>query len=183
MKTRPVDPRRLDVESFAKEGGRLEGHWPLPALQRLVDAAHADARPAPDDQVAWQAHGESRAVRGGEPQVWLHLRAHARMSLVCQRCLGPLETDIVAERSILFVRGEEAATELDADLEDDVLALPRSLDLRELVEDELLLALPLVPRHDTCPRPLPSMADDDEPAERANPFAVLVALKREDPPH
>jgi uncharacterized protein len=78
--------------------------------------------------------------------------------------------------------GRPAAAELDADHEDDVLALNRSLDLRSLVEDELLLALPLVPRHDVCPEPLP-LVDDDENAEpeRANPFAVLAALKRGGP--
>jgi uncharacterized protein len=61
-----------------------------------------------------------------------------------------------------------------------VLALPRTLDLRELVEDELLLALPLVPRHDTCPVPLNLTVDPvetDAPAERKNPFAALQALK------
>jgi uncharacterized protein len=36
-----------------------------------------------------------------------------------------------------------------------VLALEPALDLKELVEDELLLALPLVPRHEVCPEPLP----------------------------
>ena len=47
---------------------------------------------------------------------------------------------------VAFVRGEDAAAELDAESDFDVLTLTRSLDLRELVEDELLLALPLVPR-------------------------------------
>jgi uncharacterized protein len=90
----------------------------------------------------------------------------------------PVET----ERSFLFVRGEEAAERLDAESEDDVLALTRALDLYELVEDELLLALPLVPHHETCLRPLPMSAgeleegaDDDE---AAHPFAGLAALKR-----
>ena len=68
------------------------------------------------------------------------------------------------------------------DSEDDVLALTRALDLRELVEDELLLALPIVPRHEVCPEPLPQPADDAAPAEPApHPFAALAALKRTKP--
>lgn len=183
MKSRPVDPRHLDVEAFAKEGASLDGAWPLPALERLTDAAHPDARPSDADLASWQAEGERRTVRGAEPQTWLHLRAQARLALVCQRCLGPVEAAIETQRSFLFVAGEEAAAQLDADSEDDVLALTRSLDLRELVEDELLLALPLVPRHDLCPEPLPVPADDEALAgeERANPFAALAALKRGGP--
>jgi uncharacterized protein len=183
MKTRPADPRCLDVEAFAKEGGVLEGEWPLASLDRLADAAHPDARPAPNDLARWQAQGESVPVRGGTPQTWLHLGAQGRISLVCQRCLGPVEAPIETQRSFLFVPGEEAAAQLDADSEDDVLALTRSLDLRELVEDELLLALPLVPRHELCPEPLPMEHGDAPAEERPNPFAALAALKRGGPPN
>jgi len=182
MKSRPVDPRHLDVESFAKEGAALDGAWPLPALERLADAAHPEARPSEADTASWHAEGERRSVRGAEPQSWLHLRANARLALVCQRCLGPVEATIESQRSFLFVAGEDAAAQLDADTEDDVLALTRSLDLRELVEDELLLALPLVPRHELCPEPLPVPDDAPEAAdERPNPFAALAALKRGGP--
>jgi uncharacterized protein len=184
MKSRPVDPRRLDVEAFAKDAAELEGDWPLATFHRLSDAAHADDKPTESDLAHWRARGESRPVRGDAPQTWLHLQATARLALVCQRCLGPVDTPIEAERSFRFVPGEEAAAQLDADQEEDVLALTRSLDLRELVEDELLLALPLVPRHDICPEPLPQeRADDDADAERPNPFAALAALKRGGPPN
>ena len=126
---------------------------------------------------------ESRPVRGGPPQTWLHLHAQASLALVCQRCLGPVETPLMAQRSFLFVAGEETAAQLDADSEDDVLALTRSLDLQELVEDELLLALPLVPRHELCPQPLPMEHGDAPDEERPNPFAALAALKRGGPPN
>jgi uncharacterized protein len=184
MKTRPVDPSRLDVEAFAKDAAELEGEWPLAALDRLSDAAHDDAKPGESDLARWHVRGENRPVRGGAPQTWLHLQASTRLGLVCQRCLAPVDTPIEAERSFRFVAGEEAAAQLDADQEEDVLALTRSLDLRELVEDELLLALPLVPRHDICPEPLPmEHGDDDAEADRPNPFAALAALKRGGPPN
>ena len=62
-----------------------------------------------------------------------------------------------------------------------VLALSRSFDAIELIEDELLLSLPLVPRHEVCPVPLPRPVDDlshAEGDERPNPFAALAALKK-----
>ena len=85
-----------------------------------------------------------------------------------------------AERRIFFVDGEEAAAALDAESDDDVLALTPALDLADLIEDELLLALPLVPRHERCPEPLPRGFVEADPATDPadNPFAVLAALKR-----
>jgi uncharacterized protein len=184
MKPRANDPHRLDMEAFAQEGGRLEGEWPLQSLPRLLDAAHPDAPPLDSDRAQWHAEGEQRPVKGGPPQTWLHLGATARIALVCQRCLGPVETPVRAQRSFLFVADEETAARLDAEAEDDVLAMARALDLRDLVEDELLLALPLVPRHEVCPEPLPVSRDDDTPQEEAaNPFAALAALKRSGPPN
>jgi uncharacterized protein len=177
MKARGFDPLHLDVAAFAEEGARLEGEWPLAALARLAESAAADA-PTPADAVRWFAQGESRPVRGGPAQVWLHLGATGRIALQCQRCLQPVAVELAAERSFQFVAGEDAAAELDADSEDDVLALTRSLNMQELAEDELLLSLPLVPRHDRCEPPVPLEADDDVPFEEApHPFAALAALK------
>ena len=182
MKPRIRDPLRLDVEAFVKEGGRLEGRWPLSGLDRLVESAHADARPAASDEVVWQAEGELRPVRGGTPEIWLHVAADTQMSLECQRCLQPVRAPVTARRSFRFVADEAVAAEIDADCEDDVLALTRTLNLQELVEDELILALPLVPMHDTCPQPLSAPPNDETAAEeRPNPFAALAALKRQGP--
>ncbi len=179
MSSRDFDPIRLDVTAFAKAAGELAGGWPLPALSRLAEGAVIAALPAGGGEVRWSARGELRPMRGGENQVWLHLQASARVPLECQRCLKAVEVPLAIERSFLFVHGEDAAAQLDADSEDDVLALTRALDLRELIEDELLLALPIVPRHEVCPEPLIVAAEADEPlAEKPNPFAALAALKR-----
>jgi uncharacterized protein len=177
MTERSFDPLLLNVEAFAKQAHALDGQWPVASLTRLVEAAHPEASPGPGDSVTWQIRGESRPARSGPPEVWLHVAAATRLSLVCQRCLQPVATALAAHRSFRFVHGEAAAAELDADSEDDVLALSRSLDVSELVEDELLLSLPLVPRHDICPQPLRS-PDDSVLSERENPFAALAALKR-----
>ena len=176
MKARDFDPTKLDVEALAKADASIKGTWPIAQLERLASSTVA---PAEADLVTWWARGEHRAVRGGQPQAWLHVGATTQVMLECQRCLAPVAADVNAQRSFLFVHGEETAAELDADSDDDVLALTRSLDLRELIEDELLLALPLVPRHETCPQPLlhsesPAPAEEEAP----HPFAALAALKR-----
>jgi len=177
MTAREFDPFRLDVAAFAKDGGELAGRWPLADFERIVESVVAPAESA--EAVDWSARGEARPVRGAAAEVWLHVDASTQVALECQRCLKPVGVSLQVARHFRFVHGEDAAAQLDADSEDDVLAITRALDLRELIEDELLLALPIVPRHEVCPEPLrvdvePAPAEDDRP----NPFAALAALKR-----
>ena len=186
MRAYRPDPGHLDVERFAADGGQLEGDWPLHSLLRLSAASHVEEPPTDADRVTWQARGERRRSGGSEVQTWLHLGVAARLVLTCQRCLAGVETPLAVDRWLRFVTGEKLASELDAESDEDVLASSRSLDLRSLAEDELLLALPLVPRHAECPSPLPTPqevapADGDllTDLQRApSPFAALAVLKR-----
>lgn len=180
MKPREFDPARLDVAAMAEQGASLSGSWPLASLLRLAASTHAQAPPKASDTVTWSVRGERRPVAGAPAEIWLHLRAGACLELECQRCLGPVATALQIDRALRFVAGEDQAAALDSQSEDDVLALSRSLDLRDLAEDELLLELPLVPRHEVCPQPLPLASESaliDGEMERPNPFAVLQALK------
>lgn len=181
MKSRPLDPARLDIAAFIAEGTELRGDWPAAELSRL-DASQSPPQDTMPSALSWRAQGERVAVAGAEPEQWLHLSAHGDVWLTCQRCLQPFQQSLAVDAKVRFVRDEAQAEALDAELEEDVLALPRWLDLRTLIEDELLLALPLVPRHERCPEPLPTGSsdraeDEDQANERPNPFAVLQALK------
>lgn len=179
---KPQDPRKLDVAALARDGAALQGEWPAAELPRLAEGAAPEAPAAAWPTVRWAVRGEQRQPRGGEAETWMHLEAAATVSLTCQRCLRPVQESVEFARWFRFVRDENEAAELDADSEDEVLALTRSLDLRELIEDELLLDLPLVPRHETCPEVLPNSAGVEEAAaeeaQKPNPFAVLAALKK-----
>ena len=102
------------------------------------------------------------------------------IDLVCQRCLEPVTTQVQFDREFRFVESEEAAFAQDEDSEEDLLVSSPQFDLLELVEDELLMALPVSPKHDKCPGDLKlSAADADFEAtrERPNPFAKLAQLK------
>lgn len=178
MKPRDLDPRRLDVRALAQEGLVLDGRFALAALTRLTDLL---AHPPADAEVVWQARGIERPVRGSGPEVWLELEARAELPLQCQRCLEPVVQSVVVQRRFRFVRDETEAARLDGETEDEVLVLTRELDLLELVEDELVLDLPLVPRHERCEPPRAAHADGmpDDGAVASNPFAALAALRRE----
>lgn len=172
MNSKTPDPIRLDVQRLAEQGERLAGTWPLVELPRLAESVlHGTP-------VQWHMQGERRPVAGGEPEVWLRLAAQSELALTCQRCLEPVHEPVAVDRWLRFVAGgEDVAAALDAQIEDDVLPLRPRMDARELIEDELLLALPLVPRHAVCPQALPAPADD-LPADTRRPFEVLASLKK-----
>jgi uncharacterized protein len=180
MASREFDPRRLDVAAFAAAAGELAGELPVEALPRLRSATLPPAADSPRPEVRWHVVGERLLLAGAGVQPSLLVEASTEVSLECQRCLQPMRVPLRAERRIFFVDGEDAAAALDADNDDDVLALTPALDLPALLEDELLLALPLVPRHEVCPQPLPrGLADEDPTAVVADhPFAALAALKQ-----
>ena len=178
MTARSFDPFRLDLDAFATDAATLDGQWPLRQLRRVAEATIAGAEPDVVDELVWHARGERRKTRGGDGQVWLQLHVTTRLALECQRCLKPVTVPIEVDRSFLFVAGEDAAAQLDAESDDDVLALSRAYDLRDLIEDEVLLALPLVPRHESCPEPLQVSPEDLLEEPEPSPFAALAALKR-----
>lgn len=177
MKPRPLDPRHLDVAFAAREGTSLHGEWPLAGFGRLMEAG-GEAGPA----VAWSAVAGQRGRPGASPQASLRLVAQATVTRECQRCLQPMALALAVDRRFLFAADEASAAALDAETDEaDVLVLTPRLDLHELVEDELLLALPIVPRHERCPEPLPMAAEPPPPAPAEappHPFAALAAWKR-----
>lgn len=177
MKAREFDAHRLDVKSFAKLGGRLQGQWRAASFGRLGDALAPDAA-AHDAWVHWSAQGLELPVRAGPAQTWLHLQASAELPLICQRCLATVLETIQLDRQFQFVADEAQAAELDADVEHEVLVVARELDLQVLLEDELLLDLPLVPRHVACPQPLSVQAVAGVEPDQKSPFAALAALRR-----
>jgi len=170
--------RRLDVKAFAQAATPLSGQDALTRHERLTHEAQG---PVDGLTVNWTARGELRPATGGADEVWLHLQARTCLPLTCQRCMGPVDTDVASERWFRFAADEATAAALDDEAEEDVLVLSSEFDLAALVEDELLMALPLVPRHATCPVDVKlAVADagfEEESAAKANPFAALASMK------
>jgi uncharacterized protein len=164
--TKEHSPDRLDVKAFAQAGGHLSGHDTLLKYKRLAE----------------EAQGLVRATHGIGGQIWLRLKAEATFPMICQRCLHPVDVPLAVDREFRFVADEATAEALDESSDEDLLALSREFNLRELIEDELLMELPVVPRHDECPTDV-KMASSDEDFEEAsadkpNPFAALAGLRK-----
>ena len=171
-------PTRLDVKALAQSGDKISGSDLLSRYERLAEGLHGAG---PDLTINWSARGEWRQGASGQSEPWLHLGLDTSLPLLCQRCLGPVSSPISVQRSFRFVSSEDAAQAQDDDVEEDLLVLSREFNLAELIEDELLMDAPLIPRHDVCPVPVKlATADADFEAstgDKPNPFAVLGALK------
>lgn len=170
--------RHLDVRAFARSSGSLRGNATLSDFPRV---AHDCVDGGSGNAVAWSASGELRSRADEAPQALLHLLVDAVLPLTCQRCLEPVATTIAVDQWFRFVPDDDTADAQDDDSAEDLLVESDHFDLRELVEDELVLAMPLIPSHQTCPTAPRLSASDPgfEQAPRSKPhaFAVLGQLK------
>ena len=166
-----------NVAELARTQTQLEGELPLSACKRLL----ADVLAAEPSAVfvQWRVSAFQRTASGEtRPRPWLQLTAQADVHVTCQSCLEPMAVPLHVDRLFRFVATEEEALLEDEESEEDVLSEPQDVDLFALLEDEMLLALPLVPRHGGC---IAEYQDVDAPAvieEKPNPFAALAALKK-----
>ncbi|MBA3593527.1 MAG: DUF177 domain-containing protein [Polaromonas sp.] len=177
-----LNVQRLNLPAFAQAGEPLVELTPLQNMERLAQEIHG---PAPDLVINWRASGELRARTGAEDDVWVHLEARTSLPLTCQRCMGPVATSLEIDQWYRFVADEDIAMAEDDQSEEDLLVMAPQFDLLAVVEDELLMALPLVPMHETCPETPTFSAGEAELAQpdgeapaKPHPFAALAQLKR-----
>lgn len=169
--------RNLSIAAFALEARLLPVQVSLSQLPRLAEES---VRAVADRTVHFQALGSMRSDAAGTPVPWLRLQGRVEIDLVCQRCLEPVTALVQFDREFRFVESEEVALAQDEDCEEDLLVRSPQFDLLELVEDELLMALPVAPKHEKCPGDLKLSAADadfDVRVERPNPFAKLAQIK------
>ena len=157
----------LDAEVQAAQGAVVEREFPIAGFARLRDRL---AEPTGVVRVRL-------VLRLVETVPVGELALTAIVMLVCQRCLQPMRQELRSESELAFVvqDSERVPAGLEA-----IAGDPKRIDLAGLVEDELLLALPAIPRHapgETCR--LPAVVEvDEEPAapEMRRPFAGLKDL-------
>ena len=169
----------LNLQVLATSGKPLVETIPLQNLERL---AHESSGLQPDSVVNLQATAELRTGATGQQDTWLHLQASTSMAMTCQRCMGHVQVPLQVNQWYRFVASEDIAMAEDDASDEDLLVMSPQFDLAGLLEDELLMALPLVPMHDECPA-LPSFSAGateilDDITEKPHPFAALAQLKK-----
>lgn len=153
-------PGRIDSFQFARSGSGLTGRLGVEQLSRLAEQKVT-------------LHELSYDLRGGtnrSGRLCLNLEVRGGLTLICQRCLGQLDfpLNFAAELELATSREE---VELADDDVDRVLG-SSELSVSDLVEDEVLLELPMVPRHESC-----EPSKEAGKSGRASPFEALARLK------
>lgn len=156
--------RISDAFAFARDGRVLNGTLAISELERLHDLLTST-----EGELSFRLSG----FQGEQGEAMLQLDVTGVLPLSCQRCLDSIPYKLDVENLLELV--PEGADLSQDELEDDTrdfLPVVRELNVVELVEDEVLLALPVAPRHEKCGLPGAAGAGD-----RINPFATLAGLK------
>lgn len=171
-------PDQIDPWRAVKLGLSFQGSLPLTELPRLAAVVLADGSGGPTQiqyDLSFGRDDKGRALLSG--------RVRSRLPLPCQRCLREVSLQVDAEVMLIMVKTEEGASTLDSDVEPLIVG-DAPLRPRDLIEDELLLAIPVVPRHAFGQCQAPAGQQDAverdgaaSASERPNPFAVLATLK------
>lgn len=171
-------PLLIDNIAFAKRSERLSGNLSLADCPRLAELIASQASESTtnaggtnhDDAIHYDLNGETDALG----RYFLHLTINATLTTSCQRCLDPMALDFNLHFDYMISEADlnDAAAEEVEDVDEyDLQEASQAMDLRMLIEDEIIMALPIAPMHDhDCGRS--SMQSGEKP----NPFAVLKGL-------
>ena len=147
----------------------------MPRLAAVVERADGEDTGSAAFTLRFRRDAAGRILVEGTVAATLRLR--------CERCMGLLDLPVQSSFVLAVVAGLDEAARLPEDYE-PLLPEDTTVDPAALVEDELLLAVPAVPRHaaGACRPPAfvaaAGDAREDQPSDKENPFAVLEALKR-----
>jgi uncharacterized protein len=153
-------PALIDPIQLAERGARLDGELALKAMPRLAAGCASD-----------QGHVQVALVFECSEKRDLYRmvgRITARLSVSCQRCLEPMALTLMVTPHVQFARvGDRVAGAED----EEVIEVVKPLSLAELLEDELLLAMPMVPMHELAE--CPARERVASAAHTGHPFAAL----------
>ncbi|HLR17832.1 MAG TPA: YceD family protein [Alcanivoracaceae bacterium] len=165
-------PRYIEPRKFADQESRIVGSTKVSRLPRLADFQCSEDKPVEVDlRFYHEAASGHRIVEGS---------ITTALQLTCQRCLEPMQQSVSAVVSLIMVWSEVVEGQTFPESYDPWLITEDKMDVSTLLEDEILLSLPVVAMHDECPVTLPVSPEPEgfmEPAETENPFAVLASLK------
>ena len=173
-------PAQIEPFKWAEQGFSWSGRLPLTRFPRIASEA-ASSDPSLSVQVDCRLFLDERRFAR------LQASLVTTVPLTCQRCLEAVDATIDTDVDLVLLSDAKYAERLDEDADFVILSEEQVvhgeadsdlIDLLALLEDELLLSLPLAPRHDHCDYAVPVVEIEDEPAERDNPFSVLASLKQ-----
>lgn len=170
-------PKYINPIQLAKQSQHLEGCFDFSALPRLQAALHK-----PDGRVDFSYNFSWQRRADGEKSYFMQSIIHTQVELICQRCLQPLSMELNCNLTLLLIRPNAQPTEITEITADyEILELEtETIALATLVEDELILNLPIVAYHEICPDNNYQLTESwQEFQQQHHPFRILHNLKTE----
>lgn len=181
-------PRHTDLWALAKQSDSVCGVVPITRMTRLVQdlpkqpliQSVADTAGSGAGVVWFEFRGSNQA--GRRPHVWL--KVQAVVMLICQRCM--VQMAYAVDETVEFELFADEAKANAAQVEDEAdplapepLVANGPVSVLAIVEDQLILAIPYVPKHDSCEAAISTDAEPVAVVKRESPFKVLENLKRD----
>jgi len=166
-------PKAIDPLKYADQNKILEGSLSIKLMPRLVELL-VDSNGTVDVKLEFDRDAQNYRVLNGE--------LNAKVTLLCQRCLNPVIKPISSQFALGMVFDDEQAQNLPRAYEPLLVSLD-SLVVADVIEEELILSLPMFAYHDNCHNehaPETESDDFEKGEEKENPFDVLSALKIKD---
>jgi uncharacterized protein len=162
-------PLKVDPFRFADNATRMHGSLPIKNMERLAPSLASDQG---DIEINIQFGVDEQKLR------YLHGHLSTQLILQCQRCMESFNYEIISDFKLGIVKTEEEAKELP-DRYDPLLADGIEVLIQDVIEDELIVSLPIVPMHsaENCRVGLPLKAESGERVEKENPFKVIELLR------
>lgn len=160
-------PAHIDPFRFADLDNRLSGRVPITELSRLCQVSNKT-------DGSLQLH--MSFSKGDSGLVIMQGNISGKLILACQRCMEPMGYDVDLESRFYFSRPELRQHDID---DADVIVVEDELDLYALIEDEVLLSLPMITMHiaEECLATDLMAKKDETKLQKPNPFAVLKNIK------
>ena len=175
-------PAQIEPFKWAEQGFTWSGTLPLSRFVRISREAVGSI----DDQLI---HIDCKLSMDAYHRiVWLDGHVETKVPVECQRCLNSVDIDLVSDFHLALIDDESLIQRLDEDADFIVLGeseattkgtfdAPAMADLLSLIEDELLLLMPLSPKHAFCEHKHQPITEELVEEKRDNPFDVLAGLK------
>ncbi|WP_426417816.1 YceD family protein [Aestuariirhabdus sp. LZHN29] len=166
-------PKKIDPRKLARKGAHLSGTIDLDDLKRLQDYL-ADSEGAVTASLRFDRDEQGFFV--------IDAKMSAPVTMICQRCLEAVNLNVEGECHLAVVWNEDGAKSLPKHYEPVVVG-EEEMATASLIEEELILALPLIPYHreDECKSSkgysTGEFADEAKDTGKPNPFSVLANLK------
>ncbi len=160
-------PVLIDPEHLVGKQSELSGQLALSEFSRLAEFLATDQGNV-DLTISFHKEGDIKTVLGN---------VSAQLFLQCQRCLKPVALSVDRQFRLGIVKSDEQAGRLPK-LYEPLLIGSEQIVLSELIEDELILAIPDIPKHPECqPQQVTFGKIDIEEQAEPHPFAILAKLK------